>query len=200
VKAMIMKRGLKTACGMLKREYQIIRHFMKLLYLKLRGARIGGNTWILESLHRQAGAEPRSIRIGKKCVVCARSLFFCGASHRIMTRSKKFTIGSRNSITIKDNCFIGMGASIMGGVTIGPNAIVGAGAVVLDDVKPDTCVTGNPARFVCSLDSYAKMCENSVIKDYFEQMQKGLDKKAILTHHFWSNTKLQSTFQNIVEE
>jgi hypothetical protein len=42
--------------------------------------------------------------------------------------------------------FIGHRAIVMPGVTIGPNAIVAAGAVVTHDVAPDTIVGGVPAR------------------------------------------------------
>lgn len=41
---------------------------------------------------------------------------------------------------------IGSGATILGGVRIGRNALVGAGAVVTRDVEPGTTVVGNPAR------------------------------------------------------
>jgi acetyltransferase-like isoleucine patch superfamily enzyme len=43
---------------------------------------------------------------------------------------------------------IGSGATILGGVTIGVNAMVGAGSVVTRDVPPDTTVAGNPARAI----------------------------------------------------
>jgi acetyltransferase-like isoleucine patch superfamily enzyme len=42
--------------------------------------------------------------------------------------------------------WIGAGATILPGVTIGENAIVAAGAVVSRDVEPDTIVGGVPAR------------------------------------------------------
>ncbi|MEG6522879.1 acyltransferase [Desulfotomaculum sp. 1211_IL3151] len=49
-------------------------------------------------------------------------------------------------VVLKRNSYIGTGAIIMPGVTIGENAIVGAGAVVTKDVHADTVVVGNPAR------------------------------------------------------
>jgi acetyltransferase-like isoleucine patch superfamily enzyme len=43
---------------------------------------------------------------------------------------------------------IGSGATLLGGIAIGENAIVGAGSVVTKDVPPDTIVAGNPARIL----------------------------------------------------
>jgi acetyltransferase-like isoleucine patch superfamily enzyme len=51
-------------------------------------------------------------------------------------------------IVICDDVWIGTGAMIMKGVTIGARSIVGAGAVVTKDVPPDVVVAGNPARVV----------------------------------------------------
>lgn len=51
-------------------------------------------------------------------------------------------------ITIKDGVWIGGGAIILGGVTLGANCVVGAGAVVTKDVSPYTVVAGNPAKIV----------------------------------------------------
>ena len=44
--------------------------------------------------------------------------------------------------------FVGTGATVTPGRTIGARSVVGAGAVVLEDVPPDVTVVGNPARIV----------------------------------------------------
>lgn len=49
---------------------------------------------------------------------------------------------------VKRRASIGSGAKIMGGVTIGQNALVGAGAVVTTDVPDYGIVAGVPARVV----------------------------------------------------
>lgn len=54
-------------------------------------------------------------------------------------------------VTIGDNVWIGGGVTIIGGVTIGKNAVVSAGSVVIRDVPPDTLVAGNPARVIRKL-------------------------------------------------
>lgn len=51
-------------------------------------------------------------------------------------------------ITIKRNAWIGAGATILPGVTIGENAVVAAGAVVSRDVPADTVVGGIPAKVI----------------------------------------------------
>jgi UDP-2-acetamido-3-amino-2,3-dideoxy-glucuronate N-acetyltransferase len=52
---------------------------------------------------------------------------------------------------VKRGASIGTGATILGGVTIGPRSIVGAGSVVTADVPAETIVAGNPARIVRTL-------------------------------------------------
>lgn len=56
------------------------------------------------------------------------------------------TIGK--PIVIERNVWIAAGATIIGGVTVGENAVVAAGAVVTKDVPPNTLVGGNPARVI----------------------------------------------------
>ena len=49
-------------------------------------------------------------------------------------------------IDIGDDVWIGAGAIVLPGVSVGARAIVGAGSVVTRDVAADTVVAGNPAR------------------------------------------------------
>lgn len=54
-------------------------------------------------------------------------------------------------IVIGRNVWIGSGAIVLPGITIGDNAIVAAGAVVTRDVAADSVVAGTPARFMRSI-------------------------------------------------
>jgi acetyltransferase-like isoleucine patch superfamily enzyme len=51
-------------------------------------------------------------------------------------------------VHLREGCWIGAGAIILPGVTVGRNAVVGAGAVVTRDVADFTLVAGNPARVI----------------------------------------------------
>ena len=54
-------------------------------------------------------------------------------------------------VRICKGAWIGFGASILKGVTIGEGAVVGANSVVTRDVAPYALVVGNPARLVRAL-------------------------------------------------
>ena len=47
---------------------------------------------------------------------------------------------------IGKNCWIGAGAVIVPGVTIGDNVVVGAGSVVTKDIESNVVAVGNPCR------------------------------------------------------
>ncbi|MEZ9601402.1 DapH/DapD/GlmU-related protein [Vibrio sp. 10N.286.46.A8] len=53
-----------------------------------------------------------------------------------------------NTISVGDNVWIGGGATILQGVTVGDGAVIAAGSVVNRDVLPLTLVAGVPAKFV----------------------------------------------------
>lgn len=55
-------------------------------------------------------------------------------------------------IRICDKAWVGFGASILKGVTVGEGAVIGAKAVVTRDVEPWTVVGGNPARIIRRLE------------------------------------------------
>lgn len=58
---------------------------------------------------------------------------------------RRHTLLSR-PVRIRRGAWIGAGAIILPGVTIGENAIVGAGSVVTRDIPDDTVAVGSPAR------------------------------------------------------
>ncbi len=51
-------------------------------------------------------------------------------------------------IILKQGCYLGAGAIILPGITIGEQAIIGAGAIVTHDVPACAVVAGSPARMI----------------------------------------------------
>ncbi len=50
--------------------------------------------------------------------------------------------------TVEPGCVLGVGAKILGNITVGRGSRIGAGAVVVKDVPPDCTVVGVPGRIV----------------------------------------------------
>jgi acetyltransferase-like isoleucine patch superfamily enzyme len=76
-----------------------------------------------------------------------------GPKASIITESHPINPAERRAllvkpVVIKRNAWIGAGATILPGVTVGENAVVAAGAVVTADVLPNTIVGGVPAKFI----------------------------------------------------
>ena len=54
----------------------------------------------------------------------------------------------KDPVVIGNDVWIGTGAIILRGVTVGDGAVIGAGSVVTKDVPPYAIVAGNPARVI----------------------------------------------------
>ena len=104
--------------------------------------------------------EPYLLSIGSHVTISFGVTFIThdGGTFVFRNKPKYKSVISFDRITIKDNCFIGARAIIMPGVTIGPNSVVGAGAVVTKDVPLDSVVAGVPAKVIMSVDCYAERC------------------------------------------
>ena len=53
---------------------------------------------------------------------------------------------SRGDVVLGNDVWVGYGAVILSGVSVGDGAIVGAGSVVASDIPPFSVAAGNPAR------------------------------------------------------
>jgi acetyltransferase-like isoleucine patch superfamily enzyme len=96
--------------------------------------------------------EPRGgLTIGDYSMI-AGGVLICGVNHGHASRDipMRHQEAQAGPIAIGRDVWIGMGAIILPGVTIGDGAIVAAGAVVSADVPAGAVVSGVPARFVKS--------------------------------------------------
>ena len=83
---------------------------------------------------------------------------------------------SKGNIVIEDDVWIGYGATIMSGVSIGQGAVVAAGAVVTKDVPPYAVVGGVPAKII-------KYRFNEEIIDYMLSLDYGQLTKELIGPH-----------------
>ena len=106
------------------------------------------------------GSEPWLITLGDHVEISMNVTFLThdGATWCFRDQEQYKDVIRYGKITIHDNCFIGANATIMPGVTIGPNSIVGSGAIVTKDIEPNSVYAGVPARYICSLEEYAEKC------------------------------------------
>lgn len=106
------------------------------------------------------GSEPYLISIGKHVTISGRVTFIThdGATFVFRHLPEYRDVTKFGRITIHDNCFIGFGAILLPGISIGPNSVVAAGSIVASDVPPNTVVGGNPARVLKGVEDYANKC------------------------------------------
>ena len=68
------------------------------------------------------------------------------AGHPILPELRQQGLQYNAPVRIGKNCWIGAGALLMPGVTIGDNTVIGAGSVVTRDIPANVVAVGNPCR------------------------------------------------------
>ena len=76
------------------------------------------------------------------------------AGHPIMPELREKAYQYNFPVRIGRNCWIGAGALIMPGITIGDNVVVGAGSVVTKDLPSNVVAVGNPCRILREIGDY----------------------------------------------
>jgi acetyltransferase-like isoleucine patch superfamily enzyme len=115
------------------------------------------------------GTEPYLVSIGDYVDLSINVVFVThDGSTRVFRHLDKYKGVKRfGRITVHNRVFIGWGAIIMPGVTIGENSIVCAHSLVVQDVPPNTVVWGNPARPLMSTEAYADkaMAKSNIVDE-----------------------------------
>jgi acetyltransferase-like isoleucine patch superfamily enzyme len=129
---------------------------------KIIGSSIDSSTIVFVPFHTNFG---KHIRLGKNVFINHGCSFLdlggiiieddvlIGPKVNIITENHPIDPANRKSldlakVVIKQNAWIGAGATVLPGVTIGQNSIVAAGAVVTKNVPDNTIVGGIPAQFI----------------------------------------------------
>lgn len=126
-----------------------------------RRHRIGAYTYGAPKIYQWD--DNTGLTIGKHCSIAKDVSIVLGGEHRIdwittypFNRFFHEADGieghphSRGDVNIGNDVWIGMGATILSGVTIGDGAVIAAHSLVTKDVPPYAIAGGNPARVIRS--------------------------------------------------
>jgi acetyltransferase-like isoleucine patch superfamily enzyme len=140
--------------------------YIRQLLGEISGNQLDSGTTVLTPLHINLGI---FTRIGKNVFINHDCTFLdiggitieddvlIGPRVSLITESHPINPVDRKSlvvkpVVIKRNAWIGIGAIILPGVTVGENAVVAAGAVVSKDVPANSIVGGVPAKVIKNID------------------------------------------------
>jgi maltose O-acetyltransferase len=106
--------------------------------------RIGARSFVNFNL---IALDVASITIGED-VQIGPSVQLLTPTHPTDPELRRAKVEAGQPIVLGDNVWLGGGAIVCPGVTIGENSVVGAGAVVVRDLPANVVAVGNPARVV----------------------------------------------------
>ncbi len=78
----------------------------------------------------------------------------CTGTHPLSPELREKGMQYNLPVKIGRNCWIGAGALILPGVSIGDNSVIGAGSVVTRDIPENVLAFGNPCRVIRKLDEH----------------------------------------------
>lgn len=120
------------------------------------GVKVGENCKIIANPITAFGSEPWLITIGDHVEITAGVRFVTHDGGIWVIRDQHPDADVFGPISVGNNVFIGLGAIILPGTTIGNDCVIGAGSVVKGNV-PDGCVyAGVPAKLVKTTEAYSK--------------------------------------------
>lgn len=109
---------------------------------------IGEGTFVNHGCYLMDGG---TITLGKHVFVGPYCGFYT-ASHPLAWRERNQGLEKALPIRVGDDCWLGAGAMVMPGVTIGRGCVIAAGSVVTHDVPDNSLVTGVPGRVMRTID------------------------------------------------
>jgi acetyltransferase-like isoleucine patch superfamily enzyme len=99
------------------------------------------------------------VRIGEQCVIADRAMFI-DFDHGVVEVERPIRLQGiyKRDVEVGSNVWIGYGACILRGVSVGDNSIVGTNAVVTKDVPANAVVGGIPARVIRMREAPKALC------------------------------------------
>jgi maltose O-acetyltransferase len=108
---------------------------------------VGARTFINYNL---TALDVAPIVIGEDCQI-GPNVQLLTPVHPLEAQPRKDRLEAARPITIGNNVWLGGGAIICPGVSIGDDSVIGAGAVVTRDIPPRSLAVGSPARVIREL-------------------------------------------------
>ena len=93
----------------------------------------------------------REIEIGENCLIGANVTIADFDFHPISPRDRHNSLKAIEAalhVCVGNNVFIGTGATILKGVSIGDNSVIGANSVVTTNIPANVIAAGNPTRVI----------------------------------------------------
>jgi acetyltransferase-like isoleucine patch superfamily enzyme len=93
------------------------------------------------------------VEIGRECAISWNCTIIDNDMHQLVIKDsdREKAESKPNYVILEDHVWLGAGATVLKGVTVGHDSVVAAGAIVTNDVPPFTLVAGVPARPVRQL-------------------------------------------------
>ena len=136
-------------------------------------AEIGENCYIEPPLHSNWGG--KNVHLGKfvyanfnvtfvddthiyigDYTMLAPNVIIATAAHPILPELREKQYQYNLPVRIGRNCWLGAGAIVLPGVTIGDNTVIGAGSVVTKDIPANVVAVGNPCRVLREISDHDK--------------------------------------------
>lgn len=114
-----------------------------------------------------------SITIGDNCMFAAGAYITDADWHDVYDRTE--TVGQTKPVVLEDNVWIGDGATVCKGVTIGENSVIGAGSLVASDIPANVIAAGNPATVIKPLDPDRELVVRETIFRDPQALEKSVD-------------------------
>jgi acetyltransferase-like isoleucine patch superfamily enzyme len=109
-------------------------------------------------------SEGPGIRIGPRALLGSFVEIFDSDFHDLQPARRRGGSPNMAAVELEENVFIGNGARILKGVTVGAHSVVGAGSVVTTSIPRGVIAAGNPARVVRELrDDDARPDEHAAV-------------------------------------
>lgn len=108
---------------------------------------VGARTFINYNL---TALDVAPIVIGEDCQI-GPNVQLLTPLHPLEAQPRKDRLETARPITVGDNVWLGGGAIICPGVTIGEHSVIGAGSVVTHDVPARSLAVGSPAKVIRQL-------------------------------------------------